>query len=627
VPCAPRLVPLALPPHAARREPARAREFAAEPADPTRLSAALLREVESAPPGAGEVAVEVRAAGLSFLDVLQTLGLERDPALPGLGCELAGVVVAVGRGVSALRVGDAVLGFAPGAIASRVIADPALLVRKPAALSFEAAAALPLARAVAQRALVDLARLRESERVLLHGAGGAIGQAAAALAKSLGAEVVATAGSEARRKALLAAGATHVLDSRSPNAAQEALARTRGRGFDVAFDLAGGGAPLAALATGARYVAIDRTGRAGYHAPRSNLSLHTLDPAGLLAAKPEELAAALRDSLALGAALGSAPLRVFGIAQLGRAIRFMAQARHDGKLVISFARRADARVVPLAARERIAAGSALAVGELERYPAVLRWLAAQQPRETLRVGEGESLEAAAAKLSAPLRAVLFAPGGDDMPTALARARELCALAGEQGAALVWLLSDAAAALAPDASPAAARLGSALSDLARARRARGEPVTALALGLGSDAAPGAIAQLTRIADSDVASCILHANAPSAWDDASAPLLRELGAARASGASRLASASPEERRAKLRELVAAALSVVLRLSAAERARIDWQRPLAELGLDSLMGVELHARIEEAAGLEIPAALLFAEPHLEAVVERLDAAIGGR
>ena len=57
-----------------------------------------------------------------------------------------------------------------------------------------------------------------------------------------------------------------------------------------------------------------------------------------------------------------------------------------------------------------------------------------------------------------------------------------------------------------------------------------------------------------------------------------------------------------------------------------RSDWHRPLPELGLDSLMGVELHTRIEEAAGLELPPAVLFAEPNLEAVVERLAASIGG-
>jgi acyl carrier protein len=102
---------------------------------------------------------------------------------------------------------------------------------------------------------------------------------------------------------------------------------------------------------------------------------------------------------------------------------------------------------------------------------------------------------------------------------------------------------------------------------------------------------------------------------------------LGAASASAASKLASASPEERLAKLRELVGSALAIVLRLSAAERARIDWYRPLAELGLDSLMGVELHARIEEAAGLEIPPAVLFAEPNLEAVALRLAAALDGK
>jgi len=628
--CAPRLVPLALAAHAARRELARAREFAADAAEPTRLAGATLRETLPRAPGAGEVAIEVRAAGLSFLDVLQTFGLERDSALRGLGCELAGVVAAVGPGVVGHRVGDQVLGFARGALASRVIASAALLARKPAALSFEQAAALPLARAVAQHALRGVARLGAGERLLVHSAGGAIGHAAVALARSLGATVAATAGSAAKRASLLAHGATHVADSRAPRVADDVLALAGGRAFDVALDLAGDGAPLATLGAGGRYVAIDRTGAVAAsppHALHRNVSLHTLDPVGLLDAKPEELVAALRDSLAGGVELAAAPITVFPIAQLGRAIRFMAQARHSGKVVVSFATRGEAKIAPLGAQGRIASGAVLAIGELERFPAVAHWLAAQGPRESLCVGESESFEAAIAKLSAPLRAVVFAPSGEDAPAAIARARGIAALASEQGAALTWLLSDASAVIAPEAGSEAAQIASALAELARTRRARGEAVTAIAIGLAGEVTPGAIAQLTRVAESDVAACILHATAPTAWDAAGAPLLSELGAASTPTASKLASASPEERLGKLRELVGSALAIVLRLSAAERARIDWHRPLAELGLDSLMGVELHARIEEAAGLEIPPALLFAEPNLDAVVERLSASIGGK
>jgi len=349
---------------------------------------------------------------------------------------------------------------------------------------------------------------------------------------------------------------------------------------------------------------------------------------GLLAAKPAELVAALRASLAQvsAAELARAPLAVFPISQLGRAVRFMAQSRHVGKVVVSLAQREDALIAPRSARERIASGSVLAIGELERFPALGQWLAAQRARELLRVSEGESLDAAIAKLSAPLRAVVFVPSSEQAPAAIARAREVVALASEHGATLTWLVSDARGSITPEANPDAAKLATALSDLARSRRAQGERVTALELGLEGDATAGALAQLTRIADSRIAACVLHSTAPDAWDAARAPLLRELGAANASTASRLASASPEERRARLREVVGAALAIVLRLGAAERARIDWYRPLPELGLDSLMGVELHTRIEEAAGLEIPPAVLFAEANLEAVVERLAAALGG-
>ncbi len=631
VSCAPRLVPLALPARAARREPARARAFAAEPAEPERLSGALLCEVERIAPGAGEIAVEVRAAGISFLDVLQSFGLERD-AMPGtLGCEFSGVVTQVGRGVASIEVGAEVIGFARGALASRVITDAAWVVRKPTGLGFERAAALPLARAVAHYALLGMARLQPGERVLVHSAGGAIGHAAVALARRAGARVVASAGTQRKRASLRALGAEEVADSRAPRLADTVLALTDGRGFDVAFDLAGDGKPIAALALGGRHVALERNGEAAASATlaaRRNVSLHSLDPIGLLESKPEELVAALRDSLALAdvAEFGATPITVFPIAQLGRAIRFMAQARHIGKVVVSFAQPGEAKIAPLGACERIASGAVLVWGELERFPALAHWLGTLKPRELVRVGEGESLDAACAKLSAPLRGVVFVPASSDAPAALAFARRVVGLASERDVALTWLVSDASAVITPRANPEAAKIATALAELARVRRAQGEAVTALSLGIAAEPSAGAFAQLTRIADAHVAMCVLHATAPTAWDAASSPLLRELGAANASTASKLASASPEERREKLRELVGAALAIVLRLSAAARARIDWHRPLAELGLDSLMGVELHTRIEEAAGLEIPPAVLFAEPDLEAVVERLAASIGG-
>jgi NADPH:quinone reductase-like Zn-dependent oxidoreductase/acyl carrier protein len=625
VPCVARLVPLALPASGARREPAGGREFGAEAAEPERLAGATLREMTPPAPAPGEVAIAVRAAGISFLDVLRSFGLESSAAARGLGCEVAGVVRAVGRGVTGLRVGDEVTGFARGALATSVTTATALLARKPASLSFEQAAALPLARAVAWHALCDLARLRAGERLLVHSAGGGIGHAAVALARSLGAEVVATAGSAEKRASLLAHGAARATDSRAPRAAAEALAG--GRPFDVALDLAGDGAALAVLAPGGRCVAMSRTGGAQPLVVRPNLSLHALDPVGLLEANPERLAAALRESLASDGVGPLVPLTVFPIAQLGRAIRFMAQSRHCGKVVVSFARRGEARIAPLGARERIAAGAVLAIGEIERFPAVARWLAAQHPSESLCVREGESLDAALGKLSAPLRAVVLAAGAEDTSAALARARAAVELASEQGAALTWLLSDAGELCAPGGASPGARLASALADLARARRARGEPVTALALALGKEVTPGALAQLTRVADSGVAAAIVHTAAPAAWDPASSPLVAELGAEHATPASKLASATPEERRARLRELVGSALAVVLRLNSAERARLDWHRPLAELGLDSLMGVELHARIEEAAGLAIPPAVLFAEPNLEAVVERLSASLGAQ
>ena len=631
-----------------------ARAFEARAASPEELVGATLHEMRRRAPGPGEIEIEVRAAGLSFLDVLRTLGLESE-AGAALGCECSGVVSALGPGVRDFALGDPVLAFARGALASHVVTPAALAVAKPATLDFAAAAAAPLALALARHALRGIARLGAQERIFVHSAGGAIGLAAVGLARALGAEVYASAGSEAKRARLRAEGARVAVDARSPEVAAEVLRASGGRGMDVVLDLAGGEGALAALAPGGRYLRLDRSGSpAAAPAGRRNVSLHVLDPLGLLATKPEELALALRAALAEGA-LRPGPLTVFPIGELGRAIRFMAQARHVGKVVVSFDGAAGASIEPLLPAQALADGAVLALGALDRFPAPLEWLAAQRPREVLwlapagadearvrrelaaspdtrlvvRPAAGERLDLAAAcrELRAPLRALWLAADPVD-GAALAEARALARFATERTLDLFWLLTPARALLAEDGGTAAAL--AELGALARERRAAGEPATHLCVGLDGAEGARAGAALDRAARAGEPELLVHTTAPSGWDPASsAPILRGLiAAASASGASSaLAGLPPEERRAKLRELTAGAVAAVLHLSTAERARIDWHRPLAELGLDSLMGIELHVRLEEAAGVSVPAALMFSEPNLDAIVEKLGAALAAR
>src|SRR5690606_37821216 len=144
-------------------------------------------------PGRGEVEIEVRTTGLNFRDVLNALGMYPGDAGP-LGSECAGVVTAVGEGVDALRVGDAVVALAGNSFSSYVIAPAGTVVRKPAGLSFSAAATIPITFLTATYGLHHLARLQPGERVLIHAAAGGVGMAAVQLARRAGAEIYATAG-------------------------------------------------------------------------------------------------------------------------------------------------------------------------------------------------------------------------------------------------------------------------------------------------------------------------------------------------------------------------------------------------------------------------------------------------
>ncbi|MFF8291293.1 NADP-dependent oxidoreductase [Streptomyces sp. NPDC016309] len=196
-----------------------------------------LRETAKPEPGTGEVRVRVVAAGVNPLDHKRRYGRVEQfypttfPAVPGL--EFAGVVDALGEGATGFAVGDEVFGWtATGAYAEYAIAGD--IAHKPEALSFEEAAALPVAAETARRVLRLLAP-EAGETLLLHGAAGAVGQAAVQLAVPLGVRVIGTA-SPANHDFLRSLGAV-------PVAYGEGLAdrvRTLAPGgVDAVFDAAG----------------------------------------------------------------------------------------------------------------------------------------------------------------------------------------------------------------------------------------------------------------------------------------------------------------------------------------------------------------------------------------------------
>lgn len=193
-------------------------------------------------PGPGEVGVRVRAASLNFPDLLMLRGEYQFRAEPPfvVGMDLAGVVEAVGEGVESWRPGDRVAGgLKTGAFAEIAVVGQHRISRIPEAMGFAAAAAYPAAYMTAYVALVERARLRAGETLLVLGASGGVGAAAVDVGRLLGARVIAGTGSHAKAEALRAYGADEVVDT-SAGFRDEVKALTGGAGADVIFDPVGG---------------------------------------------------------------------------------------------------------------------------------------------------------------------------------------------------------------------------------------------------------------------------------------------------------------------------------------------------------------------------------------------------
>jgi acyl transferase domain-containing protein/acyl carrier protein len=297
--------------------------------------------IERRGPGPREIEIEVRASGLNFRDVLNVLGVyPGDAGRPGSEC--AGRVIAVGSAVTEFGVGDDVMALADGAMATHVVTPAGRAVRKPARLTFDEAASLPIAFLTAEYALNDLAHLSRGERVLIHAAAGGVGLAAVQIARRAGAEVYATAGSPEKHAFLHALGVEHVFSSRSLDFAAELMERTEGRGVDVALNsLAGDFIPrtLSVLARSGRFIEIGKTdiwGAAEMQAARPDVEYHALYLGEVFESDPARTQAMLgdlADALTTGA-LRPLPVRSFPLDGAADAFRFMAQARHIGKIVL-----------------------------------------------------------------------------------------------------------------------------------------------------------------------------------------------------------------------------------------------------------------------------------------------------
>lgn len=202
-----------------------------------------LREYDPGPPKAGEVRVRIKAAGISYVDVLTAMGkYQFHPPLPFIpGSEYAGVVEAVGEGVTKLAVGDRVNGSGMGGIFAEVNNFAASNVNKvPDELDFEAAAIYPVNYLTAVHALVDRGRCKPGETLLVLGAAGGTGFAAIQTGKYLGLRVIASASSAEKRAAALAGGADAVVETGAEDWRDQVKAANNGKPIDLVFDPVGG---------------------------------------------------------------------------------------------------------------------------------------------------------------------------------------------------------------------------------------------------------------------------------------------------------------------------------------------------------------------------------------------------
>jgi NADPH:quinone reductase-like Zn-dependent oxidoreductase/acyl carrier protein len=292
------------------------------------------------------VEIRVAAAGLNFRDIMKMLDIypTDGDARHVLGDECTGTVVAVGEGVRRIAVGDRVAAIV-GGFRSSITVSEELVVRLPDRISFGQGATIPIAFVTAYYALHRLAHLRAGERVLIHAAAGGVGQAALQVARLAGAEVFATAGTAEKRDALRAEGVRHVLDSRSLDFADQVMELTAGKGVDVVLNsLAGRAIPksLMVLAPHGRFLEIGKTdiyrdSKLGLRPFRKNLSYFAIDLDAIFkerCAIAKELLHEVMQDMAAGR-LQPLSNRVFPVSQAENAFRYMAQAKHIGKVVLS----------------------------------------------------------------------------------------------------------------------------------------------------------------------------------------------------------------------------------------------------------------------------------------------------
>ncbi len=211
--------------------------------NPTGVDALQWKELPTPTPGPGEVLVEIKAASLNFPDLLIVQNkYQMKPELPFVpGSEYAGIVQAVGDGVTQLKVGQSIACLSgTGGFGTHTLAKAALCLPLPGAMSFVDAAAFIMIYATSYHALIDRAALQPGETVRVLGAAGGVGTSAIQIAKVAGARVIAAASTDEKCALCRKLGADATINYQSESLRESIKALTEGKGPDVIYDPVGG---------------------------------------------------------------------------------------------------------------------------------------------------------------------------------------------------------------------------------------------------------------------------------------------------------------------------------------------------------------------------------------------------
>ncbi len=308
----------------------------------------VVKELPDAVAGPGQVAIDIKAAGVNFPDVLIIQGkYQFKPELPfTLGSELAGVVSAVGPDVTAFKAGDKVIAFTSiGAFAEQIVVPVQACMPMPPGMDFDTAAAITLTYGTSHHAVVDRAALKEGETMLVLGAAGGVGLAAIEIGKALGATVIAAASTDDKLAVCSAHGADATINYATCDLREAIKSATGGKGPDVIYDPVGGDyteAAFRSIGWRGRYLVV---GFANGEIPKLPLNLALLKGAALMGVfwgefvkrEPKANMAAMRQLLGWLAEGKIKPLvsARYALADTGKALNDMAARKVTGKVVIA----------------------------------------------------------------------------------------------------------------------------------------------------------------------------------------------------------------------------------------------------------------------------------------------------